>query len=104
MQTHLELRRLRPATFSFALSAVMAMSTGACEQPNSGAVPDKYMLAEESSEAEDAEPAKPSSTLPATPEATTSTSDAAMPALRSVVGALGIGVSDLKRSTDFYTR
>lgn len=104
MQTHLDLRWLLPRAFG----AAMVMSAGACEQSTSSTVPDKYMLAEESSEVDETIAAKPASPQPTAPApstpSTVDASDAAVPAIRSVVGALGLGVSDLKRSTDFYTR
>ena len=85
----------------------LALSASACEQA-ANPVPDKYMLAEEISAQEVDEASAPSSAKPG-PSIGSATRDAGVaPApttpLPSVVGALGLGVSDLKRSTDFYTR
>ena len=101
MKTHLgfDLHWMLPSMLGLALSAT------ACEQASSP-LPDKYMLAEEISADEVDEPAP---SKPVGPSLGGATRDAgSVPAapgeIRSVLGAVGLGVSDLKRSTDFYTR
>jgi lactoylglutathione lyase len=85
----------------------LALSISACEQA-SNPVPDKYMLAEEISadEVVDTLPASAKPVTQGTPSVGGATRDPGTIATTppSVVGALGLGVSDLKRSTDFYTR
>jgi len=84
----------------------LALSATACEQVSSP-VPDKYMLADEISaeEVDDSSAsAKPTGPTIVSAARDASIGPAAPTEIRSVVGAVGLGVSDLKRSADFYTR